>query len=433
MNPSDRNLRAVTLPPNWAPESWRSRPAVQMPTYPDAAALESALGELRQLPPLVTSWEIFSLKKQLAEAQEGKRFLLQGGDCAETSASGACTNTRTADASSARLSTVTSLSEGATLAAGERGRAVVTLRPGWALDLRPGATAGLQRLRENETLVALSGGEARVEPSGELGDDPGVRLRSGRWTVTAHGPATVRDEVSTLRVVVLSGRATFEAEGVAPMQVTGPVVFDLPATGDPRAVQGEASDPAAIALASLSGLGELFSLPALSPGAALSFAEGGALPAALEAVRVRGPATIQAREGGRLMRLEIGTGRVLRWTPVGATVAAAAPRPRVTAPTPTAPDPVQVEEQQRLRAWTGSAVRRIGSCFTRCRETNRCPDASGFIELVVSPNRAPVTVGAIDPAFVNARSCVEGQAPSIPPPDVREVHAVRIPIHGTQR
>ena len=84
MNPSDRNLRAVTLPPNWAPESWRSRPAVQMPTYPDAAALESALGELRQLPPLVTSWEIFSLKKQLAEAQEGKRFLLQGGDCAES-------------------------------------------------------------------------------------------------------------------------------------------------------------------------------------------------------------------------------------------------------------------------------------------------------------------------------------------------------------
>ena len=56
---------------DWAPGSWRERPAIQMPTYPDAQALESALGELRQLPPLVTSWEIFSLKKQLAEAQEG--------------------------------------------------------------------------------------------------------------------------------------------------------------------------------------------------------------------------------------------------------------------------------------------------------------------------------------------------------------------------
>ncbi|WP_141455901.1 3-deoxy-7-phosphoheptulonate synthase class II [Pseudoxanthomonas sp. z9] len=84
MSSPDRNLRAVSLPANWAPDSWRERPAVQMPTYPDAEALASALAELRQLPPLVTSWEIFALKKQLAEAQEGKRFLLQGGDCAES-------------------------------------------------------------------------------------------------------------------------------------------------------------------------------------------------------------------------------------------------------------------------------------------------------------------------------------------------------------
>lgn len=84
MRPTDRNLKAVNLPSDWAPDTWRSRPAMQMPTYPDATALESALAELRQLPPLVTSWEIFSLKRQLAEAQEGKRFLLQGGDCAES-------------------------------------------------------------------------------------------------------------------------------------------------------------------------------------------------------------------------------------------------------------------------------------------------------------------------------------------------------------
>jgi len=81
---SDRKLQAVSLPANWTPDSWRGRQALQMPTYPDEAALESALGELRSLPPLVTSWEIFALKKQLAEAQEGKRFLLQGGDCAES-------------------------------------------------------------------------------------------------------------------------------------------------------------------------------------------------------------------------------------------------------------------------------------------------------------------------------------------------------------
>lgn len=55
-----------------------------MPTYPDADALAATSDELRALPPLVTSREILALKQQLAEAQEGKRFLLQGGDCAET-------------------------------------------------------------------------------------------------------------------------------------------------------------------------------------------------------------------------------------------------------------------------------------------------------------------------------------------------------------
>ena len=84
MPTSDRNLRAVNVPTDWTPGSWRSRPALQLPTYHDAQALASALEELHALPPLVTSWEIMALKQQLAEAQEGKRFLLQGGDCAES-------------------------------------------------------------------------------------------------------------------------------------------------------------------------------------------------------------------------------------------------------------------------------------------------------------------------------------------------------------
>jgi 3-deoxy-7-phosphoheptulonate synthase len=54
-----------------------------MPGYPDAAALARAAAQLATLPPLVTSWEIERLKGFLAEAQAGKRFLLQGGDCAE--------------------------------------------------------------------------------------------------------------------------------------------------------------------------------------------------------------------------------------------------------------------------------------------------------------------------------------------------------------
>jgi 3-deoxy-7-phosphoheptulonate synthase len=57
---------------------------MQQPAYANASALASALAEVRQLPPLVTSWEVLALKRQLAEAAAGRRFLLQGGDCAES-------------------------------------------------------------------------------------------------------------------------------------------------------------------------------------------------------------------------------------------------------------------------------------------------------------------------------------------------------------
>jgi hypothetical protein len=84
MSQPDSRPQPVRLPRDWTPQSWRARTALQQPTYPDPVALESALSELGRLPPLVTSWEILALKQQLAEAQEGKRFLLQGGDCAES-------------------------------------------------------------------------------------------------------------------------------------------------------------------------------------------------------------------------------------------------------------------------------------------------------------------------------------------------------------
>ena len=71
------------MPLEWSPQSWRARTALQQPDYPDSAALESVLAELRQLPPLVTSWEILDLHQQLADATAGQRFVLQGGDCAE--------------------------------------------------------------------------------------------------------------------------------------------------------------------------------------------------------------------------------------------------------------------------------------------------------------------------------------------------------------
>jgi 3-deoxy-7-phosphoheptulonate synthase len=73
----------VTTQP-WAPDTWKAKVDTQAIAYDDAAALDAACARLRELPPLVTSWEITRLKNVLAEAQQGKRFLLQGGDCAET-------------------------------------------------------------------------------------------------------------------------------------------------------------------------------------------------------------------------------------------------------------------------------------------------------------------------------------------------------------
>jgi 3-deoxy-7-phosphoheptulonate synthase len=69
---------------SWHPDSWRTKPIAQDVVYDDPSALEAAVLKLRELPPLVTSWEVERLKEQVADAQEGKRFLLQGGDCAET-------------------------------------------------------------------------------------------------------------------------------------------------------------------------------------------------------------------------------------------------------------------------------------------------------------------------------------------------------------
>ena len=69
---------------DWSPSSWRKKIVTQQPVYPDAAALQDALQRLAKLPPLVTSWEIESLKESLAEAAAGKSFLVQGGDCSES-------------------------------------------------------------------------------------------------------------------------------------------------------------------------------------------------------------------------------------------------------------------------------------------------------------------------------------------------------------
>ncbi len=68
----------------WSPDSWKTCPLGQQVVYPAPETLAAVLGQLSTLPPLVTSWEVERLKAELAEAAEGRRFLLQGGDCSET-------------------------------------------------------------------------------------------------------------------------------------------------------------------------------------------------------------------------------------------------------------------------------------------------------------------------------------------------------------
>ncbi len=78
----------------WTKSDWRAKPRVQMPDYPDAASLGVVEAQLAKYPPLVFAGEARRLKKALGAASEGKAFLLQGGDCAESFAEFSADNIR---------------------------------------------------------------------------------------------------------------------------------------------------------------------------------------------------------------------------------------------------------------------------------------------------------------------------------------------------
>jgi len=69
---------------DWQPDSWREKPAVQLPDYPDSRSLNEVEERLKSYPPLVFAGEARRLKGQLADVAAGNAFLLQGGDCAES-------------------------------------------------------------------------------------------------------------------------------------------------------------------------------------------------------------------------------------------------------------------------------------------------------------------------------------------------------------
>ena len=79
---------------DWSPDSWRAKPAMHLPEYASAEQLAGVEKRLRKYPPLVFPEESARLKRSLAAVAEGKAFLLQGGDCAESFADFGANNIR---------------------------------------------------------------------------------------------------------------------------------------------------------------------------------------------------------------------------------------------------------------------------------------------------------------------------------------------------
>ena len=82
------------MPSAWKPESWRSLPILQVPSYPSEKALAEVETKLSTFPPLVFAGEARDLKRSLAAVAQGNGFLLQGGDCAESFAEHRADNIR---------------------------------------------------------------------------------------------------------------------------------------------------------------------------------------------------------------------------------------------------------------------------------------------------------------------------------------------------
>ena len=74
----------ATTSRTWAPDSWRERPALQQPEWPDATAASAAVDRLKANPPLVFAGEARDLQESLARVIEGRAFLVQAGDCVES-------------------------------------------------------------------------------------------------------------------------------------------------------------------------------------------------------------------------------------------------------------------------------------------------------------------------------------------------------------
>ena len=331
----------------------------------------------------------------------------------------------------ALLARTTGLREGASVETPDAARAVFTVRSGWTADLRPGSSMKLSQLRTEQTVVTLDRGELALTPG--AGQTLPARVLHDGWSVEAHGPLLARVEPSVLRVVVLAGRTDIRRGEAEAFTVTGPLVMDLPLDGSPPTRSTlTAADQAALDLDALSALGTSFEIPTIDPTATLTLLHHGALPSALESIRLAGPGTIQARVGRAEMRLELGAGVTPRWATFRSAVAPTVARNRIAsaaAPVATAPvDNAPGLSPAALRAISNSTASRIRHCFLRCVETNACrqPLSGGVTFSVSEAGRA--TLGALDPSLEGARRCLVTDAQFLPVPRTGSPYDLRVAV-----
>ncbi|MBK6535450.1 MAG: hypothetical protein IPF99_39755 [Deltaproteobacteria bacterium] len=335
------------------------------------------------------------------------------------------------------LSRSTGLREGASVETSATARAVFTVRPGWTADVRSGSSIELSQLRTEQTAVTLGRGALAMTPA--PGGSGPVRVLHGGWSVESHGPVVARVESSVLRVVVLSGRTDIRRGEAEALTVTGPLVIDLPLDGGaPTRTELTANDPAALDLAALSAQGTSFAIPAIDPSATLTLLDHGALPSALESIRLAGPGTIQARVGRSEMRLELGAGGTPRWATFRSAAApvVALNRANAVAP-PVAPSVAETGDtmppDQVMQAVTRRAALIFNRCIRDCVERLRCQQPiTGRIEVAVSPS-GQASLASSDPSVAGARSCLETQAPFVHGSPWRNAYRFAIPLDRGSR
>ena len=332
------------------------------------------------------------------------------------------------DGAEVPLAGASSLREGAHVNTPPAARAVITVHAGWTADLRGDSSLKLSQLRAEQPTLTLDRGEVALTPS--AAESRPIRLVHEGWTVESRGPVLARLEGAVLRVVVLSGRTDVRRGEAEPLSVTGPLVIDLPLDGGAatrRAVA--ATDPAALDLAALSATGRSFAIPALDPSATLTLLNHGALPSALESVRLAGPGTLQARVGRTELRLDLGAAAVPQWATYR-TQSAPVARDRVQAAPPLvepAADPTELSPAA-LRAVSNSTARRIQHCFATCLEQNRCPESmAGRVTFAVS-ELGRATVSSLDASLEGARRCLVNDAQFLPVPRTGSAYDFQVGI-----